>query len=352
MLGLVNPLPAIDLQGLGFLVVLVGDWLERQLRFVPETAQGFPALPTFEGDFIGKLRRFAGEGHTLPDGVWAEPTFRHPRDFGGPASTSVAQLHHTRVVVAVIASLVLACTLALVLAEWYYNDPESRHGLWLDTPASCLASRPVPMAVFPRLPGGTPAPVMSKAWRDVRSCGPHVGITSALQCERLRPRARWVRVLETALGGRRGIVAAYVRGRWTPDLPSSSASDLRNYTICGMPGGVRCLGGGVIKSCDSVPKEFVYLIIDDSSSVEVVFPDLLGILRQYAVFRHRDEQLLGSLRSRAIKWCKESNLANWHADLAVTGTVSMAMHPSTHEGPASRRVARAIRTSPPPHSLA
>jgi len=293
---------------------------------------GFPEL---------RLPRLSFRLPPLPAPGWFAPSgVRHPRDFVGP-SLLLSDEHNQALLV--VASWFTACFVVAVLwVLWdqYVNDPEAPRGLWLDTPAV------LPEAVGIPEPDLETSSFTSPKWRFIRSCGGHVPITSALSCERLRPRARWVRALEATLGGRRGVVASFVRGRWVPDLPSAERDDLHNYCLGSIRNGVRCLGGGIAYGDKQLTEGRVYLILDNATSVEVVFPDLLGQLRLYSVFRKRDEQLLGSLRSRALEWCRVHGLSPVVSDLAVTGTVSYAMEPSTHELPAAARVAQAIRTSP------
>jgi hypothetical protein len=153
--------------------------------------------------------------------------------------------------------------------------------------------------------------------------------------------------LEAALGGRSGTVAEFVRGRWTPDLPSPLSSSVLAYARGSIPNGVRVLGGGLQELSGEQKRDpEVYLILDDGFSVEVVFPQLLAKLRQYALYRERDEQLLGSLRSRAGEWCRAVGLPNHVADLAIASATSYAMIPSTHEELAIQRVVRASGAPP------
>lgn len=177
--------------------------------------------------------------------------------------------------------------------------------------------------------------------------GKQLPLGAGCTATRLRPRARWVRALEATLGGRRGLVAEFVRGRWTPDLPSPLSASILAYARGSIPNGVKVLGGGLQELSGEQKRDpEVYLVIDDGYSVEVVFPELLAKLRQYALYRQRDEQLLGSLRSRAGEWCRAVGLPNHVADLAIASATSYAMIPSTHEELAISRVVRACGISP------
>lgn len=163
---------------------------------------------------------------------------------------------------------------------------------------------------------------------------------------RLRPRARWVRALEACLGGRKGCVAAFVGRRWRPDLPDNGRPCIQNYLLGSIEGGARLLGGGVAAAKgeeDENPADRIYFIVDSGSGGELVFPALLGNLRTYALFRKRDRELCGALRTRAQGWCKGVGLRPHIMDMAVAGAVPMAMMPSTHEILASSRAHEAVQ---------
>lgn len=173
---------------------------------------------------------------------------------------------------------------------------------------------------------------------------------------RLRSRARWVRALEGFLGGRKGVVATLVKGRWVPDLPGRERGDVQNYILGSIHGGAKFLGGGTVavrkdeedgdtRKVSEVPlQDRVYFIVDTGDEEPaLVFPELLGKLRTYALFRERDSTLLGALRTRAQQWCRARRFDAYIMDLAVASASSMAMMPSTHEQVASVRAWRAVR---------
>lgn len=208
------------------------------------------------------------------------------------------------------------------------------------------------------LPGSLDNSVARTPARVGRVYGPggrYCTVTSAVSVQRLRRRARWVRALESFLGGRRGVVGSFLHGRWFPDLPVPARGSSADYCLASFENGARCLGGGIIPGRARPGKgrfdDVTYLCMDFGDEACLVVPDLLAKLRQYAVFRRRDELLLGSLRTRAVEWCKSAGLTPCVADLAVTGAVALAMEISTHERDSHLRVARAIRTPPPPHTL-
>jgi hypothetical protein len=185
-----------------------------------------------------------------------------------------------------------------------------------------------------------------------------VSVTSGVAGTRLRRRARWVRALQKDLGGRYGVVGEVLRGRWEPDLPSVYGSDVLRYVAASVENGVRILGGGFADSGppegeEETREQFLrrrekcfYLLVATEEGDDVVFPHLLGHLRQHSLFRQRDSALLLGLRSRAVEWCRARGLVSWVADLAVASAVSFAMELSTHESLTAPRVEAAMEASP------
>lgn len=160
----------------------------------------------------------------------------------------------------------------------------------------------------------------------------HVGFvspTTALATGRVRPRARWVRAAELICGKNR--VGALIRGRWSPDLPSSQQSDVANYLLSTVSGGAKVIGGGLRQVPPSQPKEDgVYFVLETVSGRSLCFPNLLGRLRSYSLFRDRDRLLLGSLRARAEEWCRSRDFPSWLTDLAVSGSLELAWPVAPH----------------------
>jgi len=149
--------------------------------------------------------------------------------------------------------------------------------------------------------------------------------SAALVAGRLRRRARWVRTLEGVLGGRCGVVASVIRGRWVPDLPSTRRSPVASALLGNLKNGAKLLGGGVVANTGGeTPRNEVYYVLElpEGDSV-LVFPDLLSRLQSYSVFRQRDAALLAALRARAREWCKLS-LPAWVWPLAIPGAVALA----------------------------
>lgn len=193
-----------------------------------------------------------------------------------------------------------------------------------------------------------------------RQAGGFAEPSTALFVARLRRRARWLRALEAVLGGKEGVVGTILRGRWCPDQPALSNPDVQNYLLASFESGARILGGGFIGK-DNTPGEeapvadadSIYFLVDVGGQVELVFPALLGKLRQYALGRERTGELFGALKTRAMGWCKGVMGSAHHiSDMAVASAVSLAMEPSTHERRAVARVHQAIQNasslSPPP----
>lgn len=275
--------------------------------------------------------------------LWAPGLVTHPR--GGPSIGYFRRL--TLRFSAQIGCGVVLGFLAVGVVWRLYNEhlkssPGEVASLWLDLPTE------LPGSVVPKpLKKRTPHPDRE----FVRSCGRRVPVTSAVAAQRLRRRARWVRALETILGRRDGVVGNFVRGRWTPDLPSPQLEQRLNYVLAGDQNGVRCLGGGTYKvgkrlsDGSTLFERHVYLVMDKAGDASVVFPELVGKLRQYALYRERDVALLGSLRTRAVDWCKAACLPAWVSDLAVSGAVPVAFEPSTHESLSHSHVRRATGSS-------
>jgi len=172
-------------------------------------------------------------------------------------------------------------------------------------------------------------------------------VTGRLATGRLRRRARWVCALQEEFGGRVGVVSAVLGRRWVPDLPTRRLSDVANYVLASVQNGASVLGGGHEKISDGDERDGVYFIVETAESQELVFPALLGSLRQYALFRERNSSLVFGLRSRASEWCRARGLRPWVADLAACSAVSLACMPSTHEVSSRPLVESAIRASTP-----
>jgi len=296
----------------------------------------------------------------------APRTVRHARDFLGPR---VFAHHHHQVrqlVVLLVATVAFLSAVVSVLV-WRYVKPGDL-GLWHDTPRVLPGARVRPL----RGPAGG-----HDQW-VLRACGSVTPIASVLST-RLRRRARWVRVAECVLGTRYGTLGQLFRGRWTPDLiPNGSPREVA-YLLGTISGGARCLGGGILvteqretkslgtcgrcrlrvkNDCECARPDHVgtdetelYVVLDIRGDTCLVFPNLLAKLRLYALCRKRDETLLGALRTRAVEWCKSRGMDPVLSDLAVTGSLGLAMEASTLEITTRSQVSRGISSPPFPHSL-
>lgn len=277
----------------------------------------------------------------------------HARSFREPAVFVRALSRYYCVAVVVSLAALLAVFLCVRLTQEYlklypgwslWEDlrPNLEELGWLSARARLQDSDP---AILVGLPCG----------------GNRLALVSGLRSDRLRRRARWVRALEASLGGRRGVVASLFRGRWTPDLPSKADSLDVSYLLESIENGAKLLGGGVIRAVShtapgsgaSPPSEtrHVYLTLDVGGECLVVLPALLAKLRLYSLYRKRDAQLLGTLRSRAVEWCKRESLPALEADIVVAGTTALAFVASTHERAAASCVERVLQQSVLPSSL-
>ncbi|UOK20178.1 hypothetical protein [Diplodia seriata ambiguivirus 1] len=151
-----------------------------------------------------------------------------------------------------------------------------------------------------------------------------------LQTARLRRRARWVRSLEQYLGSRPGVVGRLVRGRWTPDLPSSDLSPCTSGLLNLLDCEVKLLGGGVVPSTNPAINE-PFLVVQTAEGREVIAPNLLGRLTRGTLGRERTDVLMAQLRSRAVEWCKSQDVVEWAQPLLVPPAVARAMVPTAPE---------------------
>jgi hypothetical protein len=156
---------------------------------------------------------------------------------------------------------------------------------------------------------------------------------SAAAAARLRPRARWVRVLDGLLGGRVGLVGRLIRGRWVPDLPAGDRSSVANALLANLKGGARLLGGGVVqrKPGEDGAGHMYFVLELPSGETVTVFPELLSRLQAYSCFRRRELALVPALRARGVDWCRSSGLPVWAWPLAVPSSVALSMQISHEE---------------------
>lgn len=297
--------------------------------------------------------------------VWAPATVTHVKGYNLPREYLDDLRSWWLGCAVVLATVFLSLTLGFVLVRAFVLPGDL--GLWATAPRVLPGTRATRTA--------TMSP--SEAW-VLQACGGIVPVASVLK-RRLRRRARWVRVVEAVLGTRYGTLGQLVKGKWVPDHIPPGAPQEVAWLLGTVENGVRLLGGGVIagrpsqadglKHCGrclgkaerdcSCPApspvkagdEQLYLVVEIKGEISVVFPFLLAKLRLYALCRQRNEQLLGALRTRAVEWCKAASLDEVTADLAVSGSLGLAMLPSTSERVTRAQVARAMAEPPFPHAL-
>jgi hypothetical protein len=346
-------------------------------RFLSRPAPVHPARNTLfavdgllqaKAEFMELFADWRYEWVSLREGysVWAPGAVTHPRGYNLPRELDLDQHRFWLGGVVVLATVIFSLMLALALVRAFVLPGDL--GLWATVPRVLPGTRTNPLA--PMSP--------SDAW-VLRACGGITPITSVYR-RRLRRRARWVRVVEAALGTRYGTLGQLVKGKWVPDhIPPGAPREVA-WLLGSVENGARLLGGGVIagrpsqadklKACGTclfkverdcscpapapmqVGEEQLYLVVEIKGEISVVFPSLLAKLRLYALCRQRNEQLLGALRTRAVEWCKAASLDEVSSDLAVSGSLGLAMLPSTSERVTRAQVARAMAEPPFPHALA
>jgi len=159
---------------------------------------------------------------------------------------------------------------------------------------------------------------------------------TAVKAARLRRRARWVRALETHLGGERGCVGLLLKRRWVPDLPHPERATVANALATLVDEGVRVLGGGLMPTQGEDPEHVVYLHVETrDGSFLTIFPGLLGELLCFAGFRPRNGSTLAALRHRALQWAAASKLAWWRCAAGFHETIALGMVASSQERVAS-----------------
>jgi len=296
-----------------------------------------PSWPSWDLGFDWAEWWYAGGRFT----VVADRAVRHPRDFTGPVIFDALFRRWELVATITTITTLLAVLVIRRLYDTNLKAAPGSLGIWEDLPRNLPGSSSFISAKDPSAPG---SPLV---WPG----GRHVPVSSVVAAQRLRCRARWVRALEAVLGGRDGVVGQFVRGRWTPDLPSQDLDYRENYLLASIPSGARCLGGGVAQGLSADDKPHVYLVLDVAGECVLVFPELLAKLRKYSLFRRRDDDLLGALRTRAVEWTRD-RVTHLVGDVAVAGAVALAMMPSSHELSSQKLVDRAYRYSTLPHVLA
>lgn len=165
----------------------------------------------------------------------------------------------------------------------------------------------------------------------------HVSASGACVVPRFRPRGRLTRRLQHVLQVPFGRVGSFLRGRWTPDLPSQKRSPLLNALLACRKGGAKLLGAGAVQATD--PGDGLYVVVETSQGChELVFPALWARLSRYASMRERTPELLHGVRARASQWFKESGCPSWVVPLALPFAVAAAVLESVPETVAKSRI--------------
>jgi len=165
----------------------------------------------------------------------------------------------------------------------------------------------------------------------VAACG------SAGAVPRLRARGRFACRLQTVLGGARGVAGSFVRGRWTPDLPSADRTPTLNALLAVAREELKVLGVGTFPTKTGRDGDYV-LVESRDGERRLMIPNLLGRLSTYAALRARDEDLLLGLRARAVTWFKDVEAPAWVAPLCLSSCVADAFGVSRQEEAAWARL--------------
>ncbi|GFM95128.1 hypothetical protein MMARV_C013P2 [viral metagenome] len=161
---------------------------------------------------------------------------------------------------------------------------------------------------------------------------------------RLRRRAVWVNQVSGLLGLSSGSLGAYLRGRWTPDLPMSAAPLARELAAL-LEGGAKYLGAGtaevrpltrveVKEDVEVVATPFLGLSV--GGDVVRILPELVFYLSARASFRERDTTLVSSLKFKALEWCKSRFLTDATVAFCLPWSVALACSVSRPESGATR----------------
>lgn len=155
---------------------------------------------------------------------------------------------------------------------------------------------------------------------------------------RLRPRSRLTHAMRALCGltpNNSSTIRDALFGRWVPDLTTGSGLLSRVMLDELLSGRASVFGGGRLQSerenDDGERESFVWANVDFNGRAMFVCPELLAKLQAYVAFRPRDYDLLLSLRTRAMEWCKGHHLGSVNTALLLPGTVACAMMLSQNE---------------------
>ncbi|QKN84405.1 hypothetical protein [Rice Tombus-like virus 3] len=149
-------------------------------------------------------------------------------------------------------------------------------------------------------------------------------LVSGTSVPRLRQRSKLTHALGESLQLKRGLLGAFLTGRWRPDLPLTEGPTVASWISALIAGGARVVGGGLCATGDIEKRRqpFVRLLLGET--VVTVLPGLLARLTQYSVYRTRSPALVSALRTRAVEWCKAQGVPEVDACLCVPGTVALS----------------------------
>jgi len=149
-------------------------------------------------------------------------------------------------------------------------------------------------------------------------------LVSGTGLPRLRQRSKLTHALGESLQIKRGLLGAFLTGRWRPDLPLTEGPSVAAWFSALIVGGTRIVGGGLCAVGDAEKRRqpFVRLLLGET--VVTVLPGLLARLTQYSVYRTRSPALVSALRTRAVEWCKAAGVPEADACLCIPGTVALS----------------------------
>lgn len=180
------------------------------------------------------------------------------------------------------------------------------------------------------------APALGQSWAQAENLA-HVSASGAVMVPRFRPRGRLTRRLQQVLEVPFGRAGSFLRGRWTPDLPSHSRSPVLNALLSCRKDGAKLLGVGAVQTAD--PGDGLYVVVETAQRErELVFPALWARLSRYACMRERTPELLHGVRARAAQWFKEVGVPGWVVPLALPSACVAAVMESVPELEAKLRL--------------
>lgn len=162
---------------------------------------------------------------------------------------------------------------------------------------------------------------------------------------RIRKRAVWVNRLGGELGLAPGLLSAFLKGRWTPDLTFKDLPVGARFLASQFDCGSKYLGGGIAKTRPLSKDELEegvsvqrtpFLRLGMDGREVVVFPELVARLTTYAFLRPRDSALVAGLKARAQEWCKTRYLTDAEVAGKLPLSVALSVFRSSQETDAER----------------